>query len=150
VTTGAWLVTVLGTDPKPARYTLGGQSAEAVLVPLALGQLLPVDRRPTQILALCTGKQRRRAGRCCGGGLKGSSVEAHVVEIGADPTAATPFLPIVTTTLPTESTPAGLMIDVTPGFRHYSLLMYLTLQYLSAQRFLMCYDVASMHRGEGG
>jgi hypothetical protein len=134
VTTGAWLVTVLGTEPRPARYTFDGHSAEAVLAPLALVQLLPVDRRPTQIVALCTAEAKAQSWPILQKGLKDRGVGARVVEIGADPTAAASFLRIVTSAIPAETALAGLMIDATHGFRHYSLLTYLTLQYLSALR----------------
>jgi hypothetical protein len=134
VTGGTWLVTVLGIAPRPARYTLDGHSAEAMLAPLALVQLLPAERRPARILALCTAQARTESWPILQDGLQNSSVEAHVVEIGADPADVMSFLRIVTATIPAAGAPAGLMIDATHGFRHYSLLTYLTLQRLSALR----------------
>ena len=44
-------LTVLGRDPKPARYVLDGRESEARLAPLAL---LPEEDRPNRVLALCT------------------------------------------------------------------------------------------------
>ena len=47
-------LTVLGRDPKPARYVLDGRESEARLAPLALLDQLPEEDRPTRVLALCT------------------------------------------------------------------------------------------------
>lgn len=121
------LVTVLGTNPKPARYTLDGRSVEAVLAPLALVQLLPADRRPSGILALCTAEAKEQGWPILQRGLAGSGINAAIVDIGADPTDVSSFLRVVTTAIPVESAPDGLMIDATHGFRHYALLAYLTI-----------------------
>lgn len=134
MTPGALLVTVLGTDPKPARYTLQGQSVEAILAPLALVQILPEDRRPSRILALCTEKARESSWPILERGLAGSGIDAAVVELGDDPTDVPAFLRIVASAIPVESAPRALMIDATHGFRHYAVLTYLTIQYLSALR----------------
>ena len=48
------LLTVLGKDPTPARYTLGEREIESRLAPLALFELLPEEDRPDRMLALCT------------------------------------------------------------------------------------------------
>jgi hypothetical protein len=78
VTPGALLVTVLGTDPKPARYTIQGNSVEAMLAPLALVQLLPEDSRPSRILALCTPEAKERSWPILERGLAGSGIDAAV------------------------------------------------------------------------
>ena len=53
------LLTVLGRDPTPARYTLGAGEREARLAPIALFDLLPERDRPDRILALCTPEAKR-------------------------------------------------------------------------------------------
>jgi hypothetical protein len=134
VTNGTLLVTVLGTNPKPARYTLHESSVEAVLAPLALVHLLSEDRRPSRILALCTSAAKEQSWPILERGLAGGGINAEIVEIEADPTDVTSFLRTVTNALPAGSAPQGLMIDATHGYRHYALLTYLTIQYLSALR----------------
>jgi hypothetical protein len=128
------LVTALGIGPKLARYTLDGRSVDAVLAPLALVQLLPDYRRPSRILALCTTEARAQSWPILERGLAGSGIDGAIVEIGADPTDVTSFLGVVTAAIPAESAPQGLMIDATHGFRHYAVLTYLAVQYLSALR----------------
>lgn len=129
-----WLVTVLGIDPKPARYTLDERSVEAMLAPLALVQLLTYARRPERILALCTAKAKQQSWPILQVGLEGSGIAATVVEIPVEPTDVKSFLRIVTTAIPAEVAPAALVIDATHGFRHFAVLTYLTLQYVSALR----------------
>jgi hypothetical protein len=131
---GALLVTVLGTDPKPARYALQGATVEAMLAPLALVRLLPEDRRPSRILALCTVEAKESSWPILERGLAGSGIDVAVVDLGADPTDVPAFLRIVTAAIPVENPPRALMIDATHGFRHYAVLSYLTIQYLSALR----------------
>jgi len=128
------LVTVLGTNSKPARYTLDGRSVEATLAPLALVRLLPEDRRPSRIVALCTAEAKAQSWRLLEQALVGSGIDVKVVEIGVDPTDVTSFLRIVTTAIPAEGAPDGLMIDATHGFRHYAVLTYLAIQYVSVLR----------------
>ncbi len=132
--TGCLLVTVLGTNPKPARYELDGSSVEATLAPLALMRLLPDDRRPSRIVALCTVEAKAQSWPLLKQGLTDSGLDVAVVEIGADPADVTSFLRNVTTAIPAEGAPEGLVIDATHGFRHYAVLTYLTIQYVSALR----------------
>lgn len=133
-TLAPWLVTVLGTDPRPARYQFEGSSVETDLAPLALVQLLPDDRRPCRILALCTPEAKEQSWPILEGGLVGSSIEAALIEIGGDPTDVGSFLRTVTAAIPVSSSPQALMIDATHGYRHYALLTYLTIQYISVLR----------------
>jgi hypothetical protein len=99
----SWLVTGLGIDLKPARYTLHERSVEAPLAPLALVQLLPTDHRPARVLALCTAEAKEKNWPILGHWLAGSEINAAIVEIGADPTDVTSFLRVVTTAIPAES-----------------------------------------------
>jgi hypothetical protein len=128
------LVTILGTNPKPARYVFEAREAEASLAPLALVQLLPIQRRPSRIVALCTAEAKSQSWPLLKQGLADSGIDVAIVEIGEDPTDVTSFLRIVTTAIPAGDALDGLMIDTTHGFRHYAVLTYLTIQYLSALR----------------
>lgn len=131
---GGLLVTVLGTNPKPARYALDERSVEAVLAPLALVQLLPEDRRPSRVLALCTVQAKKQSWPILQKGLGELGIEAAVIDLGADATDVTSFLQIVAKAIQVDSAPGGLLIDATHGFRHYAVLTYLTIQYLSVLR----------------
>jgi hypothetical protein len=128
------LVTILGTNPKPARYVLEARVAESLLAPLALVQLLPKQHRPARIVALCTAEAKTQSWPILEQGLANSGIDVAIVEIGRDPTDMASFLRIVTTAIPAEDAPDGLMIDTTHGFRHYAVLTYLTIQYVSALR----------------
>ena len=134
MTDGGLLVTVLGTNPRPARYTLRESSVEAALAPLALVQLLPEGRRPSRILALCTSAAKEQSWPILKQGLVDSGMKPEPIDIDADPTDVTSFLRTVTTAIPAHGLPQGLMIDATHGYRHYAVLTYLTIQYLSALR----------------
>ena len=124
---------MLGTNPKPARYTLEGNSVDATLAPLALVRLLPEQRRPSRILALCTAEAKAQSWPPLEQGLAGSRIDVAPVEIGKDPADVASFLRIVTRRS-RRAEPDGLMIDATHGFRHYAVLTYLTIQYLTALR----------------
>jgi hypothetical protein len=129
----SWLVTVLGLAPKPARYTLDGRSVEPMLAPLTLMHLLPPDRRPSRIIALCTAEAKEESWPILLEGRR-AGIEAALVEIGADAADVTSFLRIAATATPIENAPHALVIDATQGYRHFAVLTYFTLQYLSALR----------------
>jgi hypothetical protein len=129
------LVTVLGTNPKPARYALAESSVEASLAPLALVQLLAEERRPTRILALCTAEAKEQSWPILVQDCSCQGIEATVAELGADPSDLASFLQAVARSIPVEGV-QGLMIDVTHGPRHYALLTYLAIQYLAVLRNL--------------
>ena len=128
------LVTVLGTNPKPARYALAESSVEASLAPLALVQLLAEERRPTRILALCTAEAKEESWPILERGCSYQGIEARVADLGADPSDLASFLQVVACSIPVDGVAQGLMIDVTHGPRHYALLTYLAIQYLAALR----------------
>lgn len=125
---------MLGTNPRPARYTLSGSQADAPLAPLALVKLLPEDRKPCRILALCTSEAKEQSWPLLEEGLATTNIRATVAEIESDATDLRSFLSTVTTALPIGNSPRALMIDATHGYRHYALLTYLTIQYISALR----------------
>ena len=105
---GAMLVTVLGTNPKPARYALRESSVEAVLAPLALVQLVSEDQKPSRILALCTPEAKEQSWPILARGLVGSGIDAAVVEIAAAPTDMASFLRTVAGAIPAPAPAADL------------------------------------------
>jgi CRISPR-associated Csx2 family protein len=132
---GTLLVTVLGTNPKSARYTLDGRYADAVLAPLALVKLVPEAHRPDRVLALCTDEAREQSWPLLERGLTGSGIQPASVSIRANMrTDSGLFLKAVAESIPPEDAPTALMFDVTHGFRHLALLTLLAVQYISALR----------------
>ena len=55
------LLTVLGTNPREARYVLCGREIQAKLAPIALLSLLPETERPDRVLALCTPEAKQHS-----------------------------------------------------------------------------------------
>ncbi len=126
------LLTVLGTNPRCARYKLEDREVEASLAPIALMELLPEQARPERVLALCTPQaagdslpllEKALSGRypvcsvCVPGGDEQKDVDKFLrqavgkIEQGAE-----------------------LTVDVTHGYRHFSFLMYAAVLYLVALR----------------
>jgi len=129
------LVTVLGTNPQPACYTLNGRNVEANLASLALLQLLPEKDIPSQILALCTADAKEKSYRILEQSIKdtGVNVRAKCIDLQSELKDVSAFLKAITAAIPVTDV-RGLMIDATHGPRHYALLAYLTIQYLAALR----------------
>ena len=126
------LLTVLGKEPKLARYSLGGREAEAQLAPVALLDLLPEDEHPGRVVAVCTPEAKRESwpllerslsGRCLAeridvaGGETREDIDAYLAKV-ADAVSGN----------------VDLTVDVTHGFRHFSFLTYIAVLYLSALR----------------
>ncbi len=131
------LVTVLGTNPQDARYTLDGQShVGAKLAPVALVKLLPEAKRPKRVLALCTPQARRDSWPLLEKGLAGCRIELDSAEVSDDQlTGDITLLPkIVFGKIPEQPRPAAVLFDVTHGPRHHALLTLLAIQYLRALR----------------
>ena len=128
------LLTVLGTQARSARYALNGREREAQLAPLALLDLLPPDARPNRVLAICTPEAQQTSWPVLRDGL-GDGVRAEVVEVSGEATedAANKYMTSVASAVPVD---AGLTVDITHGFRHYSFLTYLAVLYLSQLRGL--------------
>jgi CRISPR-associated DxTHG motif protein len=129
------LLTVLGIDPKVARYSLGGSSVEATLAPLALVQLLPPARRPDRIRALCTPEAEQETfpllrDGCIDLGI--ANVEA--IRVDADAVDLRAFRSAVEAACPRNEPLGEILVDTTHGFRHLSVLTYLAAQYLSVLR----------------
>ena len=136
------LLTVLGTNPKPAHYTLEDRCAKAQLAPIALFDLLPEAQRPDQVLALCTPEARQESWPLLEREL-GDRYPVTAVEVpgGDAPEDVNAFLAIVTGAIPEK---AELTLDVTHGFRHFSFLTYLSVLYLAA---LCSVDVRGAYYG---
>ena len=126
------MLTILGINPRPARYTLGNDEHESELAPVALLELLPVEKQPDRILALCTQKASKDtfpkleallADRC--------AVESVEIPDGTAQADIDKFLNEIASSIPEN---AALTVDITHGPRHFSILMYVATLYLSALR----------------
>ena len=126
------LLTVLGTDPKPARYTLEGREAEAQLAPIALFDLLPKAQRPDTLLAVCTPEAEQGSWPLLKRALNGRCRLKPVrVAAGENQQEAAACLEKISAAVPAD---VALTVDVTHGFRHFSFLTYIAVLYLSALR----------------
>ena len=126
------LLTVLGKDPTPARYTLGDGESEARLAPIALFDLLPEEDRPDRILALCTPEAKRDSWPLLEDALSTRcTVEAVEVPSGDRQSDIDTFLETVTGAIDGH---VDLTVDVTHGFRHFSFLTYVSVLYLAVLR----------------
>ncbi len=126
------LLTVLGKDPKPAQYTLEDRCVEARLAPIALFNLLPEEKRPDRVLALCTPEAKQDSWPLLEQELD-DRCQVAAVEVPAGDTQedVNAFLATVTGAIPEK---AELMVDVTHGYRHFSFLTYIAVLYLAALR----------------
>lgn len=142
------LLTVLGTDPKPARYTLEGREAEAQLAPIALLDLLPKAERPDTLLAICTPEAERNSWPLLKQALNGRCRLKPVrVTAGEDQREVAACLEKISAAVPAN---VALTVDVTHGFRHLSFLTYIAVLYLSALRGVQvrraCYGLLNRDR----
>jgi hypothetical protein len=128
------LLTVLGTQPRRARYSLNGRQAEAALAPLALLELLShhPERCPSHVLALCTPAAKEESWPLLVKGL-GPRFEARAVELPGDPADVRGFLRAVAQAVEPQPGTA-LTVDATHGFRHHSFLTCLAALYLAELR----------------
>ena len=124
------LLTVLGNEPKRARYTLNDRVVEARLAPIALLKLLPEEERPDRVLALCTPEAKQDSWPLLEDAL-GARCQVEAVDVGAGNTQRdiNIFLENVTGVIPAG---VALTVDVTHGFRHFSFLTYIAVLYLGA------------------
>ena len=124
------LLTVLGTDPKDATYSLDGKQKEARLAPVALMGLLPPDKRPHRVLAFCTAEAEEASLAIIRGALPAEcAVDCVRVPLGDRQDDIDTFL-----TTAAEAIPPGaeLTVDLTHGFRHFAVLMYVGVLYVAA------------------
>ena len=127
------LLTVLGTNANCALYTLEGRQFQATLAPVALLELLPQASRPERIFAICTPEAAEATWPTLVEELGNRSRECELKRIdvpsGSESAHIDDFLQEVAGAIPAN---AELTVDVTHGFRHYSFLTYVAVQYLSA------------------
>ena len=132
------LLTVLGTNPRPALYTFPGKDGKeakkekAQLAPVALLRLLPPADCPNRILAICTPEAEGDSWPL----LKEALGDQYTVELVRVPSGDTgdvvnDYLKRVTAGIRAD---VDLTLDVTHGFRHYSFLTYVAVLYLAALR----------------
>lgn len=129
-----YLLTVLGTNPRPATYTLGARRAEALLAPLALFELLDERERPDRVVALCTPEARADSWPRLRDGLA-NRCELQCVDVpsGAEQQDVVEYLRRAARTIPSGEE-VQLSVDVTHGYRHFSFLTYIAVLYLSGLR----------------
>ncbi len=126
------LLSVLGTNPRPANYSLDGQQTEARLAPVALLGLLPPADRPGGVLAVCTPEAKQGSWPILKQELN-QDYDIEVVDVpgGHNQEDIHRFLAKVTNAVPLQ---ADLTVDVTHGYRHLSFLTYIAVLYLAALR----------------
>ena len=134
------LLTVLGTNPQEALYGLGGQECRARMAPLALLRLLPGERRPSHVLALCTAQARELSWPILDENLpEGCTAEVVNIPDSDAPEDVNAYLAAIAGAVggrerPRPEQPVRLTMDVTHGFRHFSFLTYVGVLYLAALR----------------
>ena len=126
------LLTVLGTNPREARYVLEGREVRAKLAPIALLGVLPETERPDRVLALCTPEAKLRSWPLFKEVLDDRvSIEPVEIPAGDAQKDINVFLETVAGTIGAD---VDLTVDVTHGFRHFSFLTYVAVLYLAALR----------------
>jgi CRISPR-associated DxTHG motif protein len=106
----------------------------ATLAPVTLFELLPPERRPELVVALCTEQAIAETLPLLEGALRGKAkVESVDVPSGADAEAVDRFLNSMVA-VAKHNTDAAITVDITHGFRHFSFLMYVGALYLGALR----------------
>ncbi|MDE0446269.1 MAG: CRISPR-associated DxTHG motif protein [Spirochaetaceae bacterium] len=126
------LLTVLGTAPQDARYTLHDKEVSARLAPKALLDLLPGTSCPDRVLALCTVEAERDSWPLLEEALAGQCPPDRVeIRSGSAQADVETFLATLTEAVPEG---ADLTVDITHGLRHFSFLTYVGVLYLAALR----------------
>ena len=128
------LLTVLGTNPRVVRYSLGEREVEAPLAPAALFELLPHEDRPNRVLAICTWQAANDSWPRLEQALRGwCGVERVDVPAGDAQSDVNEYVKRVTDAVPDD---VDLTVDVTHGYRHFSFLTYIALSTPSASETL--------------
>ena len=129
-----FLLTVLGKDPKPTCYELGGKEAEAPLAPVALLKFLDsAKEKPSHVLAFCTPDAERDSLGVLEKAL-GNRYQTKLVLVADQDSPkeqVDAYLKAVTESIHPN---AEVTVDITHGPRHFSLLMYIAVLYLCALR----------------
>lgn len=118
------LVSVLGMRADNAIYSLGGDSYEARLAPIALCALESFE----QVIALCTAEAEEMTRPILESGTDDLPVKSVAIPAGATDEEIGEFLKEFTGSIPEES---RVVVDITHGFRHLSLLTLLGALYAS-------------------
>lgn len=126
------LLTVLGANPRAARYSLRGREVDAQLAPAALFELLPLAQRPDLMLALCTARAKKESWPLFEQVLR-DRCRLEVIDVpdGDTQEDVSEYLVRVANAVPND---AELTVDVTHGYRHFSFLTYVAVLYLAALR----------------
>ena len=131
------LLTVLGTNPRETRYVFRSKASAASLAPVALLDLLPDSEQPSHVLALCTPKAERESWTLLKDAL-GDRYQTTLVSIPADvppEEQVNAYLEkVVEKVVEVVPCDAGITVDVTHGFRHFSFLTYIAVLYLASLR----------------
>ncbi len=128
------LMTVLGLKPQETEYQLNGETYKSELAPVALYHLLHKNnQQPTQIRAFCTPDALSQSYPPLEKALRGQcDIEpVKIVDCDNAEESMVSFLNLFTCTAPQTG---QLTVDVTHGFRHYSILMLLGAFQVSALR----------------
>lgn len=129
-----YLLTVLGKNPSKATYLLDGCPKAAKLAPVALFELLPEEKQPDRVLALCTAEAKEDSLPLLREALEAQCrIDCVDIPSGDAQEDIDGFLHMVTQAIP-EGPEVELTVDLTHGFRHFSFLVYIAVLYLQALR----------------
>ncbi len=126
------LVTLLGTGQRQASYVLGEHQVDSRLAPVALYNLLPAGDRPDRVLALCTSEARRKTWPHLQESLGAECpVECSIVPAGHTEEDVRNYLLALAAEMSKRES-VDITVDITHGFRHFSILTYTAVLYLEA------------------
>ncbi len=127
------LLTVLGTNSSKACYSLGGQTTEAKLAPIALLKLLQQEERPSQIMAICTPEAKNKSWPILKEELDNNYHLLDPVCVSNEHTqeGINSYITLVSKAVKDKP---DLTLDITHGYRHFSFLTYMVVLYLAALR----------------
>lgn len=120
------LLTILGAKLRKRTYSLDQSQAEANSSPAALSHLLTADQQPQKILAICTTAARANTFPTL---ELDSNVECEAIEVpdASEPEDLQIMLHAFMAKVPEQ---AELMLDISHGYRHFSLLTYIAALYV--------------------
>lgn len=126
-----YLLTALGTSPKPTRYALGAGTADAEHAQLALLRLLEPAARPDMVLCLLTPTAREKVWENFRQEVEYMGIDMRAIDIpeGDD---AREVAAIVETTAGIIEADSRLTLDITHGPRHIPFVLYALALYLSS------------------
>ncbi len=128
------LLSSLGVGaPITTLYTLGGQTIASEYSSIALLQLLPPSKRPTQLLLALTPEAIKKHSNRIVEQSEQLGVACRFIEIAGNelPDDSAVFLERVAREIPEDS---QVTLDVTQGLRHHAFLFYALALYLSQCR----------------